>query len=63
MPDDSTYSAALKTALAVLHELKVRPGMAQHEKLSTVTFIILRAMHQAEEQPPKRRLCWEPSNN
>lgn len=62
MPDDSNYETALKAALAVIHELTVRPRMARHEKLSTVTFIILRAMHRVEVQPPLRRYP-EPSIN
>jgi hypothetical protein len=49
MPDDR-YDAALALASAVLGELEARPEMSQPEKLSTVTYTILRAMGQMEQQ-------------
>ncbi len=63
MLDDSKYETALTTALAIIHELTTRPDMIPPEKLSTVTFIILRAMREVEEQRPGRRLCPESSIN
>lgn len=56
MADDSRYEMALQTALAILHELATRPGMSGPEKLSAVTFTVLRTIHEAEESPP-RRVC------
>lgn len=63
MPDDSRYNTALKTALAILQELTTRPDMPPPQKLSTVTFIVLRAMREVEGQRPGRRICPEPGVN
>jgi hypothetical protein len=49
LPDSSRYDAALATASAVLGELTARPEMSQAEKLSTVTYTILRAMGEREQ--------------
>ena len=49
--DDSRYAAALNGASALIHELATRPDMTPPEKLSTVTFTILHAMREVEEQP------------
>jgi hypothetical protein len=50
LPDSGRYDAALATASAVLGELAARPEMSQAERLSTVTYTILRAMGQMEQQ-------------
>jgi hypothetical protein len=62
MPDDSRYEAALTTALAILDELTARPDMPGPAKVSTVTFIVLRAMREVEERR-LGRLCPEPGIN
>ena len=49
--DDSRYAAALNAASALIHELTTRPDMTPPERLSTVTYQILRAMGQVEKQP------------
>ena len=63
MLDDSRYETALTTALAILDELTTRPDMTPPEKLSTVTFIVLRAMREVEGQRPGRRLYPESGVN
>jgi hypothetical protein len=62
MPGDGKYEAALQTALAVLDELATRPDLPRPDKLSTVTYLILNAMHRAEKQQPGW-FCCEPSIN
>jgi hypothetical protein len=49
---EGRYDLALATASAIVVELKNRPEMSQAETLSTLTFAILRAMHQAEMPLP-----------
>ena len=48
MPDNGRYDVALAAASCIVQELANRPEMSQAEKLSTLTFAILRAMRQAE---------------
>jgi hypothetical protein len=62
MPDDSRYEAALRTAIAILDELTMRPDMSRPKKLSTITFIVLHAMRQGEGSQPGRHGT-EPSIN
>lgn len=50
MRDDSRYEAAFATASSIIHELTTRPHMSRPEKLSTVTFIVLHAMHEVEDE-------------
>jgi hypothetical protein len=56
------YDVALAAASSIVYELANRPEMSQAEKLSTLTFTILRAMRQADEQRPGW-LAAEPSVN
>ena len=63
VPDDGRYAVALNAASALLHELAARPDMTPPEKLSTVTFGILHALREVEEQRPGRRVCREPGVN
>ena len=61
MPDDSRYEVALTIAMAIIHELTSKPGMARHERLASVTFSILQAMDSVDEQ--RRRHTPQPSIN
>lgn len=61
MPDNGRYDVALAAASCIVQELANRPEMSQAEKLSTLTFAILRAMRQAEM--PQGWVGREPSIN
>ena len=62
MADDRRYETALSTALAILHELAARPGMLGPQQLSTVTYLILRVIPEAEGPRPVPP-CFEPGDN
>lgn len=60
--DGGHETAAIRAALAIIHELARRPGMSRHEKLDAVSSLVSRAMDQAGQRRPVRR--WpEPSVN
>jgi hypothetical protein len=62
VPGEGRYDVALAAAAAIVRELAARPEMTQAERLSTLTFTILRTMGDAEGQRPVR-LGFEPGDN